>query len=245
MLSHIINFIKNSIQRIFFPIIFNLEEEYLDVLLKEKEVKLRNVLVGTVKTREQLAVNLNKKFYHIPLKEILTEAGIEFIALYQSKNLFNHDNDINGIKYFGKVSKVSVVPRNTISEIPKDSHELYVRFDIEEWLELDPHVKIRETYPKVFLKTSEFLLKESRYTNVLSIESVDEYVLYSGVCDIACDLYDGFVFREYHCLKRGKKIIIKKNKRNAKINISTYNTVSLSEFREALTSLIIKNKKNS
>ena len=81
--------IAEYFRRRFYPFIFDLNEEYDDILSKKEEIELRNVLIGTIRRREQYSVNVSSKFYHIPTKQILDDVGIEYVALYQSRSIFN------------------------------------------------------------------------------------------------------------------------------------------------------------
>lgn len=56
--------------------------------------------------------------------------SIHWVAIYQSKNKFKNQA---GIRYYGEVIYSEVVRRRSISEIPKNSDELYYRFWIKEW----------------------------------------------------------------------------------------------------------------
>jgi hypothetical protein len=42
-------------------------------------------------------------------------------------------------------SRKKIVKRKTIKEIPKKSNELYIRFEIEEWKELQRPIKVQGT----------------------------------------------------------------------------------------------------
>jgi hypothetical protein len=57
------------------------------------------VLVGSLRNKEQLSVNLKGNFYHTASSNInLAEHNIKYVALAQSKNSFQTDG---GIKYYG------------------------------------------------------------------------------------------------------------------------------------------------
>ena len=206
--------IKEYFYRLKNPIIFNLEEEYSDILAHREEIERRNVLVGTLRRREQFHTNLSHCFYHIPKYQLNSPSGIEYIALYQSKNLFNKDTDTNGIKYFGKVIHVSEVERAEIKEIPSQSREKYIRFDIDCWSHLPHGIMIREKSPKVYLKTSDYLLFNAKYTSELFCKSAEEYILHLGLTDLISDIYDGFDFMDVHIVKRGNRIYVKTDKKS-------------------------------
>lgn len=203
--------IRAYFYQLFNPVIFNLDEEYADILEKRNEFKKRNVLVGTIRRREQLSLNLAHKFYHIPLAELITPEDIEYVAIYQSKNLFHQNTDVNGITYFGKVVNVQIVKRCDIHEIPSRANELYARFDVECWQKIEPHIQIREISPQVCLKTSFCQLSQARFTNELFFKTAEEYVFFLGILDIINKTYDGFELGKWHVTRRGKRISVIKN----------------------------------
>ncbi len=188
------------------PVIFNLEDEYSDVIANASEIEKRNVLVGTVRRREQFPVNLSGNFYHIPMNQLITSEGLEYVALYQSKHLFNLETDTNGIAYYGIITEAKQVKRSEITEIHSSSSEPYMRFEIEKWQRLSEQIIIREKSPKVFLRTSKYLLHNAKYTSELYCRTVDEYVIQLGLSDIISDIYDGFEYKGITVLKRGSRI---------------------------------------
>lgn len=89
------------------------------------------VLIGTLRNREQLEIILKNNFYHIP--EIMIpddKNNFSYIAIYQSKNLFGKEA---GIKYFGKIVSSERVKRKDITQIPSDSDDIYLKFYVDTW----------------------------------------------------------------------------------------------------------------
>ncbi len=104
------------------------EEYYYNKFLK------KNVFIGSLRNKEQWNTNYKLNFYHTPLKNVLRELGkLEYVAVYRRKELFKNDN---GIIHYGKIKSFRVLPREKITEIKSDRKGLYVRFEIEKWLEL-------------------------------------------------------------------------------------------------------------
>ena len=217
MIKMIARRIKDAYRRIFHPIIFDLASEYSDELALQSEIRARNVLVGTVRRREQLAVNIEHSFYHIPFDEVGDTSGIEYVALYQSKALFSEERGETGIHIMAPVIKTAVVRRCEISEIPTSSTDerLYVRFDLGEWTRLERPVAVRETFPRVCLKTSRYLLSAALHTNELFAESAEEYVLALGISDLTSDLYDGFYLNGIKARRLFGRIYLKKGTKRA------------------------------
>ncbi|PKM81989.1 MAG: hypothetical protein CVU89_06520 [Firmicutes bacterium HGW-Firmicutes-14] len=104
------------------------EEYYYNKFLK------KNVFIGSLRTKEQWDINYKLKFYHTPLRNVFRELGnLEYVAVYRRKELFKNDN---GIRHYGKIKSFRILPREKITEIKGNNNRLYVRFEIEEWLEL-------------------------------------------------------------------------------------------------------------
>ena len=86
--------------------------------------KNRNVLVGVIRGRHQFNAMLKMKFYHIPISRVNDcSFPVEYVAVYQSKKHFGRKS---GVRIYGEVESFCTVPRNKITEIPKDSSEKYI-----------------------------------------------------------------------------------------------------------------------
>lgn len=162
--------------------------------IEEKLVKVdwnrRDVFVGTLKTRAQLDVCLDHLFYHVPKEHIQdNKLPIHYVAIYQSKRLFDRKS---GIYYYGEVIRCSLVRRREITEIPcsKGREEvLYYRLDVREWTKLKVPIAIKEIRPlKAGFFTNLFLLQHSRETPELLIQNEAEYRLYYELKRTADDL---------------------------------------------------------
>ncbi len=110
------------------------------------------VLIGTVKNRPQLEVNLKEKFYHIPEAVIPKNMlPVEYIALYLPSGAFGKES--GGIKYYGRVKVVNVIRRGEISSLPsRNSNIMYYKFDVDEWLPLQNGISCERggIYTKAF-----------------------------------------------------------------------------------------------
>lgn len=136
----------------------------------------RDVLIGTLRNREQLKVSLENCFYHIPASRIQDEnLPIHYVDLYQSKTLFGREA---GIRYWGEVVRMERIKRREIREIPKESNEPYYRFTVKEWKSLDRFIGARELGPRVLLFTNLFLLLHSREVPDLLIRSEADFRMY-------------------------------------------------------------------
>ena len=118
----------------------------------------RDVLVGVLKNHQQLNICKQCRFYHIPASRISEDnLPIRYVAIYQSRRLFGKDS---GIFLYGEVIRCNLVRRREIREIPKNSDQLYYRFDVREWKSLETPIKVRES-ATIALFTNHFLLFHS------------------------------------------------------------------------------------
>ncbi|MFW5647544.1 MAG: DUF2357 domain-containing protein, partial [Candidatus Alkaliphilus sp. MAG34] len=144
--------------------------------LKSSYFNERTVLLGSLSGREQLTINLKNKFYHTRLSNVdLKKHLIKTIAIGQSKNLFG---DEAGVRYYGSVKDIKIVKRNEIQEIPRESDELYIRFEIEEWKQLDNPIKVEGFQVITVLYTSDYLLKNAKTVSELCIKDEEEFRLW-------------------------------------------------------------------
>lgn len=149
--------------------------------IEEKLAKVnwsvRDVLIGTLRNKNQLDVCLDNRFYHIP-QRILKESDfpIRYVAIYQSKS--HKFGSGAGIQYYGEVTRCILVKRSEIIEIPKRSEEPYYRFEIKEWKKLTNPIAPKEIgFARMF--TNLFLLEHSAEVPELFIRTEQEYRLYS------------------------------------------------------------------
>lgn len=138
----------------------------------------RDVLVGALRSRGQLNVALQNRFYHIPAARIEGAAfPIRGVALYQSKTLFGPEA---GLRYYGLVTGCSRVPRYQITELPREIGEPYYRFEIQSWQTLPTVIRPKEL-GFVHTFTTEFLLKTAREIPELFLETEAEFRLYQAL----------------------------------------------------------------
>lgn len=147
--------------------------------LQSYDLSLRDVMVGTLRNKEQYDICLKHRFYHIPVNRVSeNRVPLHYIALYKADNLFGSIN--SGIKVYGEVLGCSKVYRSAIKEIPtsKNNDELYYRFDIKDWIYLDNPIKVKEYGPRANVFTNLFLLENSEFFTELLIKSKEEFRLY-------------------------------------------------------------------
>lgn len=144
----------------------------------------RDILVGALRNRAQLETCLTHKFYHIPAVRVdEKELPIHYVAMYQSIHLFGKEA---GIRYYGEVIRCSLVRRREITEIPKNSDELYYRLEVKAWKEMNVPLAAKEIREFPFF-TNMFLLQHCSDVPDLHIQSEEEYRIYTELKRLAQD----------------------------------------------------------
>ena len=142
----------------------------------------RDVLIGSLRSREQLSACLRDDFYYIPAERVPEERlPIRYVALYQTPNVFFDDA---GVRWYGEVVQTELVRRKKIKEVPlrrtADGERLYYRFTVDRWLSLDKPVRPQE-FSFVNEFTNLFLLNNASYVPELLLRSAEEYRFYSAL----------------------------------------------------------------
>lgn len=143
------------------------------------ETERKNMLIGTVKSKEQLQINLNYNFYYMPVSQLFeTNRYYDYIAIYQSQINFGEES---GIEYFGEIGDIKLLRRCEITEIPRDSQEKYIRFSVK-WKKRKNKIN-PDCYIKSFLETSYLIFKNAQNVSELYIKNYEEYKLYEFLKD--------------------------------------------------------------
>ncbi|QQZ63262.1 restriction endonuclease-like protein [Paenibacillus sonchi] len=136
----------------------------------------KNVLVGSVRGREQVEVAVRKAFYHMPLKNLASQkilTQIEYVAMCQSRKKFV-DPAKTGIHWVGKVADWKVLRRKEIKEVPcrpGTEEDLYVRFTIEQWKILTAPIMLGGQGILTVLYTSKYILDRALEIAELRLET--------------------------------------------------------------------------
>ena len=89
--------------------------EKLEAKLKAVDWAVRDVLVGTMRSPQQLDICRKHCFYYIPAERLQDSSfPIRYVALYQSQYVFGAQA---GVRYYGEVTKCSAVRRSAITEV--------------------------------------------------------------------------------------------------------------------------------
>lgn len=149
--------------------------------LSEVDWNRREVLVGSLGSREQLRENLTKNYYYVPAKYLdQSSLPISFVALYQSANFFG---GAGGIRYYGEVIETRRLRRREIrfqSRWHRDD-ETYYLFRVKEWKRLPADVAVKDEGVYAPRLTNLFLLTHvSQSYELFCLRSAEQYrLLYS------------------------------------------------------------------
>lgn len=183
----------------------------------------REVLVGSLRTKEQLNVNLGCRFYHMPADAVPDADHIRYVAIYQSRRFFG---PMAGVEWYGRVKKYTLLPRNRIREIPREKDTLYCRFDVEKWIPLEKPILPKER-GFVHLRTTLFQLHNSREIPELTLESPEQFRLYGRLRSLTEKDWwkPGNSFRWGACrvrLRRGEVIVSRGGQRVSAFSAAEY-----------------------
>ena len=145
--------------------------------LAKVDWSVKDVMVGTVRTAEQLQFNLDKNGYYAPAKYITDkQLPIRYIAL--------HEQGIGGescIKRYGEVLTTRPLKRRTIPVTMRpgaDPEEIYYYFTVREWIDLPKSIEIKDSFRGKPRFTNKFLLDHcSQSYQLFAISSEEEYRL--------------------------------------------------------------------
>jgi uncharacterized protein len=107
--------------------------------------------------------------------------GIEYIAFYASKEEFNESG---GISYYGKVKSYRTYLRDECLELPKNSKDHYMRFELEDIKEVGP-INTGDYGVRTVIYTTLYLLENAEDVHDLKLKSREEIVLYRKLKDVA------------------------------------------------------------
>ena len=147
----------------------------IEAKLTKIDWSVRDVLVGSMRSREQLDACLKHNYYYIPVSQFKeSDFPIRYIAIYQSKNLFGASA---GIRYYGEVTTYNTKPRYEIKDVYRNSTDLYYLFCVKEWKSLSKPITPKERGSTSFFSTNLFLLEHSTEVPELWLRSEEEYRL--------------------------------------------------------------------
>lgn len=147
---------------------------------------VKDVMVGTVRTKEQLKFNLENKWYYVPARFITDDVlPIRYIAL--------HEEGVgteSGIKVYGEVLEARKMKRGKINTPTKsDPNEIYYCFRVREWVELDKVITIKDSSKGKPRFTNKLLLDTCTESyQLFEIESEADYRLMQEITNAFGDV---------------------------------------------------------
>lgn len=145
--------------------------------LAKVDWSVRDVMVGTVRTPEQLQFNVDKSGYYVPAKYIADDQlPIRYIALHE-EDLGNE----SGIRRFGEVLTAQKIKRGRIPVTMRpgaNPEEIYYYFTVRKWIDLPQMIEIKDSFRGKPHFTNKFLLDHcTKSYQLFAISSEEEYRL--------------------------------------------------------------------
>lgn len=140
-----------------------------------------DVMVGTVRTEEQLNFNIKKRGYYAPVRFISEDRlPVRYVALHE-ENIGNEP----GIKQYGEVLTTQKLPRSKIPVTMRkgaNPNEQYYYFTVREWIDLPKTIAIQDSFRGKPQFTNKFLLDHcNKSYQLFAISSEEEYRLMSEI----------------------------------------------------------------
>ncbi|MEA1975082.1 MAG: restriction endonuclease-like protein, partial [Bacillota bacterium] len=137
----------------------------------------QNVLIGSIRSKEQLKFIKENKIYHMPIKEgdDFLKNQVEYISIYQSKGLFGNNSVI---KFYAKIKKWKIKNRKTIPfrKVEERKDTLYHYFELEEIKELENPIEVRDFgVSNRYILTNNLLLQRAKYFPELTLKDSKEW----------------------------------------------------------------------
>lgn len=150
---------------------------------KYEDLNNRNVMVGTVRSSEQLDFNLDKNGYYVPARFISKyNLPLEYIALYE-----DYGGEFSGIRYMGKVLSSHKVRRKKIpvSMSRKNPNEIYYYFQVESWEMVTNTISATDLKSGAPVFTSKILIDNCRHSfELISVTSDAQFRLLKAIYKI-------------------------------------------------------------
>ncbi len=134
----------------------------------------QNVLVGSLRNREQFEIIYENNFYYLPYQKSVLQHKLEYVAIYQSERSFSSNS---GIRYYGRIIDMEIKQRKYIP-VParKNLDKNYIVFYVDRWERLDRAIKaegygIRGSH----IYTNILLLHKASTLPELSIKTLEEW----------------------------------------------------------------------
>lgn len=232
------NLIKDSTESAF-------ERMSLPKGIEEKLQKVdwnrKDVMLGMLKDKNQLEICLQNNFYYTPARFVHdSNCPIRYVALVQARYIFGNDAKL---AYYGEVKQFQKVKRQDIREVPcrpGTEEKEYYRFEIRQWLQLDPPIQVKERGITFVTLTNEFLLRHAETIPELFLKSPEEfrfltelkrYVHQTSVITPYDDPI-GFAFEDYRVLfRKGMIQLFKDRQMITQTTVAAFQRRPYAEYR--------------
>ena len=149
--------------------------------LAKVDWSVKDVMVGTVRTPEQLQFNLDKRGYYVPARYISEQQlPIKYIALHEEGV-----GDSSGIQRYGEVLTAQKLKRGKIPVTMRpgaNPEEIYYYFTVRKWTDLPQVIEIRDSFRGKPQFTNKFLLDHcTKSYQLFAISSQEEYRLMAEI----------------------------------------------------------------
>ncbi len=147
--------------------------------LAKVDWSVKDVLIGSVGSKEQFEDNIARRYYYFPEKNIdSVPVSVRYIALYKS-----------GIKYYGEVEHAKRIRRKEI-HFPmrrNNGEEWYYAFRIREWKTLKTPISFKD----------EYVYNKPRFTNLFLLEN----------CTLSYELFEIHADDEFRLMYEIKRML--------------------------------------
>ncbi len=145
--------------------------------LAKVDWSVKDVMVGTVRTQEQMQFNLENNCYYVPARFITEDMlPIKYIALYEEDI-----GSVSGIRFYGEVVTTQKVKRGGIPVTMRknaEPDEEYYYYTVRKWNPMSQNIEIQDTWRGKPQFTNKFLLDNcSKSYQLFAISSEEEYRL--------------------------------------------------------------------
>lgn len=154
--------------------------------LAKVDWSVKDVMVGTVRTKEQLQFNMEKLWYYVPARFINDNVlPVRYIALHEEGV-----GTTSGIKVYGEVLESRKMKRGSIPTPTKSSpDEIYYCFRVREWKELTNPITIKDSSKGQPRFTNKLLLDTCTESyQLFEIESDADYRLMQEILNAFGDI---------------------------------------------------------
>ena len=154
--------------------------------LAKVDWSVKDVMVGTVRTKEQYEFTMEKKWYYVPARYITDDVlPIRYIAL--------HEENIGtktGIRLYGEVLETRKRKRSSILTPSRGNpDEIYYCFSVREWTELKESISIKDSSKGKPRFTNKLLLDTCKESyQLFEIESEADYRLMQEILNAFGDI---------------------------------------------------------